>query len=283
MTRQGTETSRRLPDDRRTIVVLLVDDQRFVGVAIGHLLAAEHDIELHCCLAAADAIARANEISPTVILQDLALPDIDGLTMVRMFRANRQTAGTPIVVLSGSDDAETRARSIAEGANDYLVKVPTKHDLIACIRRHADVASGDPDLDATASIPATGGPERRTDETLDRSVIADFRQATGDGFPAFILTFVDQFMQEASSQAEVIRDAWRRHDFGALKTTAHNLKGCSLTIGAKRLGALCTQMEQYSDPHPAIATTSDLLMEFDREFARVRDALAAERESARQP
>src|ERR1700680_293254 len=119
------------------ILVLLVDDQRFVGAALERLLAGEPDIELHCCLNAVDAIARANQIGPTLILQDLVLPDIDGLTMVKMFRANPSTAGTPIIVLSGHDDAESRTKAIAGGANDYLVKLPARQDLVACIRRHA--------------------------------------------------------------------------------------------------------------------------------------------------
>src|ERR1700719_2397776 len=100
-------------DDRPAISVLLVDDQRFVGVAIGRLLASEPDIELHCCVNAVEAVACANQIGPTIILQDLVLPDIDGLTLVRMFRANPSTAGTPIVVLSGNDDPESRRRAIA--------------------------------------------------------------------------------------------------------------------------------------------------------------------------
>jgi two-component system chemotaxis family response regulator WspR len=137
MIQQSPETARPSPTGRRPIVVLLVDDQRLVGAAVGQLLAAEPDIELHCCLQAVDAVATANQIVPDVVLQDLVMPDIDGLTLVRLFRENRLTAGAPVIVLSGNDDAATRARALAEGAADYLVKLPAKADLIACIRRHA--------------------------------------------------------------------------------------------------------------------------------------------------
>ena len=53
---------------RLPIVVLLVDDQRFVGAALGHLLATEQDIELHFCYEAVKAIAEANKVAPTLIL-----------------------------------------------------------------------------------------------------------------------------------------------------------------------------------------------------------------------
>src|SRR5688572_11396235 len=69
-------------NERRPIVVLLVDDQRFVGMAVGLLLGSEADIQLHCCHAAGEALATANRVSPTVILQDLVMPDIDGATLV---------------------------------------------------------------------------------------------------------------------------------------------------------------------------------------------------------
>src|SRR6187549_1393358 len=107
-----------------TITILLVDDQKFVGMALGRLLATEPDLALHCCTDATTAVAEANRIGPALILQDLLLPDIDGLTLVSMYRANPATRTTPIVVLSGNDDAATRARAIEAGANDYLVKLP---------------------------------------------------------------------------------------------------------------------------------------------------------------
>jgi PleD family two-component response regulator len=80
--------------ERPAISVLLVDNQLQVGAALERLLTGEQDIELHCCYKGVDAIARAIDIRPTVVLQDLVLPDIDGLRMVRMFRANPPTAAT---------------------------------------------------------------------------------------------------------------------------------------------------------------------------------------------
>src|SRR5438128_3219659 len=104
MIEQVSEAGRGSSEGHRRIVVLLVDDQRLVGAAVGQLLAAEPDIELHCCHQASDAIAMANRIVPTMVLQDLVMPDIDGLTLVRLFRENPQTKGTPVIVLSGNDD-----------------------------------------------------------------------------------------------------------------------------------------------------------------------------------
>jgi DNA-binding response OmpR family regulator len=277
MAYQETATPHGVSADRQAISVLLVDDQRLVGAALERLLTGEQDIELHCCYNAVDAVARANEIGPTVILQDLVLPDIDGLTMVRMFRANPSTAATPIIVLSATEDSGTRARAMAEGADDYLVKLPAKIDLVACIRRHAVPAAA---LDGeNVSAPATAASSRAASETLDRSVIAQFREVDTPGAPDFSVMLIDEFIKEAASQLELLRDARQRQDVRALKAIAHSLKGSSMTMGARRLATLCTQMETHADRR---AVTSALMTELDLEFVKVREALEAERKGAGQ-
>jgi DNA-binding NarL/FixJ family response regulator len=279
MADQALDPHRRSEEDRRPIVVLLVDDQPFVGAAVGRLLATEQDIDLHYCRYPLNAIALANQIAPSIILQDLIMPDIDGLTLVRSFRTNRPTASTPVIVLSGNDDATTRARALEQGAVDYLVKLPGKDDLIACIRRHA-IAGGivHPEAEPTVSDRATALPPTDADETLDRSMIAAFRQADAAGGADFTLTLIDQFLREAAVQVETLREAVRRSDAPGLKATAHSLKGSAMTMGAMRLAALCSRVEV--DPgcqSDGVAAT--VLAEIDRELICVRDALAAERQS----
>ena len=274
------DTTRRSAEEPRQIVVLLVDDQAFVGAAVGRLLATEPDIALHSCQNARDAVALANQLNPTIILQDLVMPDIDGLTLVRLFRTNPPTARTPVIVLSGNDDPETRARALAQGANDYLVKLPPKDDLIACIRRHAGVGMpGRADTTPAASDGATATLQPGTDATLDRSVLAAFHQADAPGSFDFTRMLIDQFLRDAASQVEMLKDAARRSDAPRLEATAHSLRGSSMTMGARRLGGLCAQVEGQAAGKPDGVAAEVLLVELDREFTRDRDALALERRS----
>jgi two-component system chemotaxis family response regulator WspR len=85
----------------------------------------------------AEALAIATQISPTVILQDLVMPGVNGLTLVRHYRENPVTKDIPIVMLSTNDDPATKSESFSLGANDYLVKLPDKIELIARIRYHS--------------------------------------------------------------------------------------------------------------------------------------------------
>src|SRR5947209_4571749 len=118
-------------------MVLLVDDQAMVCEAVRRALANQSDIDFHYCAEAREALNVANQIKPTVILQDLVMPGIDGLTLVSQYRSNASTKDIPIIVLSTNENPQVKGQTFALGANDYLVKLPDKIELIARIRYHS--------------------------------------------------------------------------------------------------------------------------------------------------
>ncbi len=95
------------------------------------------DLEFRYCHDPAAAIDAANEFKPTVILQDLVMPDIDGLQLVKYFRANAGTRDVPLIVLSSKEEPTVKAKAFALGANDYMVKLPDKLEVVARIRYHS--------------------------------------------------------------------------------------------------------------------------------------------------
>jgi len=119
------------------IKVLLIDDQPIVAEAIRRMLEIEKDIEFRYCQDATKALKIAEEYSPTVILQDLVMPEMDGLDLLQSFRSNTFTRDVPLIVLSSKEDPIVKADAFALGANDYLVKLPDKIELIARIRYHS--------------------------------------------------------------------------------------------------------------------------------------------------
>ena len=102
------------------------------------MLAAESDIRFHSCRDPTKAVELANQLTPTVILQDLVMPELDGLTLVKLFRANPSTREVPMIVLSTKEEPIVKAKAFAVGANDYVVKLPDKLELIARVRYHSN-------------------------------------------------------------------------------------------------------------------------------------------------
>ncbi len=124
-------------DEGRWAVVLLVDDQAMVAEAIRRMLADEPDIEFHYCSDPKQAVKQAVAVKATIILQDLVMPDVDGMTLVRFYRNNPTTRDVPVIVLSSKDDPQVKSDAFSNGATDYLVKLPEKIELLARIRAHA--------------------------------------------------------------------------------------------------------------------------------------------------
>ena len=117
--------------------VLCVDDQAIIGEAVRRILATQEDIVYEFCQDPKAAIETATRFMPTVILQDLVMPDVDGLDLVSEYRANEGTSTVPIVVLSSREEGTTKAEAFARGANDYIVKLPDALELIARVRYHS--------------------------------------------------------------------------------------------------------------------------------------------------
>lgn len=125
------------PTDFSHIMILLVDDQAIVAESVHRTIMNESDMDFHYCADPGEALALANRIKPMVILQDLVMPQMDGLTLLSRFRANPTTQEVPIVVLSVKEEAAIKSEAFARGANDYLVKLPDDIELRARIRYHA--------------------------------------------------------------------------------------------------------------------------------------------------
>jgi two-component system, chemotaxis family, response regulator WspR len=119
------------------VMVLLVDDQSIVAEAVRQALANEEGIDFHYCSSADEAMHAAAHTRPTVILQDLVMPGIDGLTLVREYRGNPAMRDVPIIVLSSKEEPAIKSAAFAAGANDYLVKLPDRIELVARIRYHS--------------------------------------------------------------------------------------------------------------------------------------------------
>ncbi len=117
--------------------VLLVDDQRIIGEAVRRMLASIAGLEYLAIDDPQKALETARAFQPTVILQDLVMPGVDGLDLVRAYRADHSTAEVPIVVLSSKEEAATKAEAFARGANDYIVKLPDPVELVARVVHHS--------------------------------------------------------------------------------------------------------------------------------------------------
>ncbi len=117
-----------------TPLVLVVDDQE------DNLQLAIQALALfgYSHISASDArtaLELSQRYSPTLILLDLALPDLSGLEVARRLKQNPQTAAIPIVAVTALAMAGDRERALAAGCDDYLSKPYDLDDLETVVHR----------------------------------------------------------------------------------------------------------------------------------------------------
>jgi len=120
------------------ISVLLIDDEYLIGEAMRIKLSTETDINFNYCKEPDKALETAIRAQPTVIMLDLVMPGVNGLTMVKFFKSSEDFQDVPLIVLSAREEPELKKKAIALGANDYMIKLPDKTELIARIRCHSE-------------------------------------------------------------------------------------------------------------------------------------------------
>ncbi|MFO0783821.1 MAG: response regulator [Phycisphaerales bacterium] len=156
------------PDPRAKTLVLLVDDQPIVEAALRKLLAGFTDVEMIAATSADAGYDLALARRPDVILQDLVMPGMDGMEQIRRLRASPDLAETPLVVLSGDDNAETKSACFEHGANDYMVKMPAPLELVARIRYHGQVGRAQRERDrATRALAHSQAELLRRNSEID--------------------------------------------------------------------------------------------------------------------
>jgi CheY-like chemotaxis protein len=128
--------------DPRLRTILLADDSIFQRMMTRAMLEAQG----YQVLEAADgreALDLARLTRPDLILMDVAMPSMDGVTAARRIRGETDdVADVPIIFLTALGASDDRLSALAAGGNDYLVKPFTQRELLRAVERHAKGAGG---------------------------------------------------------------------------------------------------------------------------------------------
>ena len=159
------------------IRVLIVDDHVVVRTGLAAVFDIEFDIE---CVGEAEdghqAIEAAHDLQPDVILMDLLMPRMDGITAIK--RINEKQPEIPILVLTSFVEEDQIILAIKHGASGYLMKDTTSVQLVDAIRT---VYQGEPYLPEVVDRQLRGGRQKALDQLspLEVRLLA----MIADGFP----------------------------------------------------------------------------------------------------
>ncbi len=213
-----------------------------------------------------EALERWELGSYALVLTDLHMPRMDGYDLTRAIRLGE--AGRPripIIALTANALCGEADRCRAAGMDDYLSKPAPLSELKAALEKWLP-ASGDTQPRQQALPEATADSE----VPIDPGVLAGL---VGDD-PAAQQRILDIFRGSLPATAAELRNACKDGDARRAGAAAHKLKSSARSIGALRLGNLCTELETVSRDGDA-AKVAELLSRFEAEVIAVQAHLDA--------
>ncbi len=171
-----------IPDNRP--VAIIADDEELGAVLLSES-AIESGLRPLVCHNGAEALEAAQVGTPAIVLLDVEMPGMDGISVCRRLRADPRFASVPIVIVTGHEDSDAIHRAYEAGATDFVSKPVNwallPHRLAYILRNAASAAH----IERLAYFdPLTGLPNRqRCLETAER----EFRAAQADGEGAAIV------------------------------------------------------------------------------------------------
>ena len=112
--------------------VMIVDDSSTLRRMIERSLA-ESGFEVTSCASGKEAVELARKSPPQVVITDLNMPEVDGLTLTRQLRAQPQTAQCPILILTTDNTPERKQEARQAGASGWVLKPFQPETLIRAI------------------------------------------------------------------------------------------------------------------------------------------------------
>jgi len=221
------------------IRVLIVDDISETRDHLAKLLGFEPDMEVVGTAASgAEAIDQAARILPDVVLMDINMPDMDGITATE--RLSAQVPGAAVVMMSVQGEADYLRRSMLAGAREFLVKPFSSDELAASIRQVNSREREKAGRFAASPLP------RPQDPVGDGRVVAVFSPKGGVGRTTIAVNLAVAAASELGKKVTLVDGSFQFGDVAVL---------LNLNPKDKSMAELVPELEQGRDPESVEAFT----------------------------
>jgi DNA-binding response OmpR family regulator len=214
--------------------ILLVDDEASIAQVLEQRLRRD-GFEVAVATDGASALALLAELHPAVAVLDLGLPDIDGLEVLRQWRASGSQV--PVIILTARGDEVDRVVGLELGADDYVTKPFSPRELVARIRAL---------LRRTAAVEALRAQVAAQNSVSDMQLdlarrIARFRRQTLDLRPREfdLLAVLATHPGQVWTREALLRQVWGSDEFIDART---------VDVHIRRLRAKLSDVDPQADP-----------------------------------
>ncbi len=224
-----------------------------------------------------------------VVLMDVEMPEMDGLTAARRICEEWQPSERPhIIALTAYAMTGDREKCLQAGMNGYIAKPIRSTELFQALQQvgqSLNLLQGVEDT-RNSRLPTPQSPESATNSTneqeqltnnevLDQKVLNSLRKIAGARANTILAEIIGQYLQDAPKKLQAIREALAVSDPEALRQAAHSLKSSSANLGAMTLSNLCKRLENLGRS----GTTTEgagQFVQLEAEYEKVKTALQLE-------
>jgi len=132
-----------------------------------------------------EALIRANEIKPSLVLLDVMMPKIDGYEVCRKMRQDFSLNQIPVIMLSARGDQRDRVAGLEGGANDYLVKPYSNEELLLRVKNVLEWNIRQKEANPLTGLPGNTAIEREMIARISQKAPYAFLYVDIDNFKGF--------------------------------------------------------------------------------------------------
>ncbi len=255
--------------------VLLVDDvalNRTVALAFLQDTGVQVDIAVHGREAVEKVLAQPYDL----VLMDIQMPEMDGLSATRAIRQEARLKHLPIIAMTAHAMEGDRQRSLDAGMQDHLTKPINPDALYAALLRWI---APRPDALPPSAAPVAAAAEATEAAASAIPALEGIDTARGLaqclGKPELYRRILGNFVQEFADSPAAMQQAAQAQDWPTARRMAHSLKSAAATLGAATLAEHARALEHgYAEEHaPSATTVQAMAQELERVLALLRPLL----------
>ncbi len=233
------------PAPKRNLRLLLVEDNAN-NQMVGKLTLTRLGYRADVASDGLEALEALERIEYDLVLMDVHMPRMDGLTATRALRARRSGHQPYIVALTANATVQDRQKCLDAGMDDYLAKPYRADDLKQVLTRRARATERGRERPSAPPAPRDAGEnagEPADEPTLDPAAFAQIHELLGDD-SAQVDQFLHDFLPGLATLFDELERAAAEEDLEAVERTAHTMKSNAQTVGASRLHRLARALEK---------------------------------------
>ncbi len=263
---------------RHPLRILLAEDN-LVNQKVATGILAKYGYRADVAADGVEVLAALDRQSYDLILMDVNMPTMDGLTATRSIRSRLPQPKQPyIIALTANGMHEDQARCLSAGMNSYISKPIQVEELIAAleqtpVRQTPVVAEPDrvsPPNGQEQTLASRPIDNPTNHHAVDPTVLARVRTMMGEEGETMVSNLTELFLNNSQLLLAQLRTALAAGDAETVRRTAHTLRSPAAQMGALHLAALCQSLEAKGRQGD-LSDGPALLAAINTEYILVRD------------